>query len=166
MRLALSIFFLATVISHHHAVAQNDTIVPLKKPGYRKAIMKDTLDRKFAFSRFLIDAKGFVPVPFIITEPALWGFGLAVAPMFLTPKKRPVGYKGYIPPDIIGRFCMYTTNNCWILGGLRAEANLPFCDPPFYALPSLFFRGVPAVRFQGYTTALIESEQRWDINLR
>jgi len=41
----------------------------------KKAIMKDTLDGKFDFSRFLVDAHGFIPVPFIITEPALGGFG-------------------------------------------------------------------------------------------
>jgi hypothetical protein len=322
MRLNLPFFFLAIgVFIYTNAIAQNDTVAPVKKTASHKAIMKDTLDGKFDFSRFLVDAKGFVPVPFIITEPALGGFGLAVAPMFLTPKKRPAGYKGYIPPDITAGFGMYTVNNSWMLGGLRIgsipkhgikyrigggvgdlnlsfykdvpavgekefafsvktvpvlfsvskritkdevyfglqyffaknnltplftdslpesikskefksnigslgtffdwdkrdnfftadkgarvnvlfsandnwtgsdftyqrlsgslnwfiplkptwisglrlETNLAFGDPPFYALPSLVLRGVPAVRFQGHTTALIETEQRWDINLR
>src|SRR5688572_10302222 len=53
----------------------------------------------------------------------------------------------------------------WI-SGVRLETNFTFGDPPFYALPSLALRGVPAVRFQGYTTALIETEQRFDLSLR
>ena len=56
-------------------------------------------------------------------------------------------------------------NKKWI-SGFRAETNFAFGDPPFYALPSLVMRGVPAVRFQGYTTALIETEQRLDLSLR
>jgi hypothetical protein len=53
----------------------------------------------------------------------------------------------------------------WI-SGLRLETNFAFGDPPFYALPSLSLRGVPVARFQGYTTALIETEQRIDFSLR
>lgn len=85
----------------------------------RKALMKDTLDGKFDFSRFLIDAHGFIPVPFIITEPALGGLGLAVAPLFLTPKKDLPKTAGYVPPDITAGFAMYTVNGSWALGGGR-----------------------------------------------
>src|SRR5688572_4102788 len=99
------------------SLAQTDTT---KKKESKKSILKDTLDGKFDFSRFLIeDPKGFIPVPFIITEPALGGFGLAVVPMFLTPKKRPPGYTGYIPPDITAGIGMYTVNNSWLVGGIR-----------------------------------------------
>ncbi|MFX8883457.1 hypothetical protein ABTM86_19965, partial [Acinetobacter baumannii] len=58
-------------------------------------IMKDTLDGKTDFSRFLIDEKGFIPVPFTITEPAIGGFGLAIAPVFLTPKTTEKVYRLY-----------------------------------------------------------------------
>jgi hypothetical protein len=76
-------------------------------PGQsKKAIMKDTLDGKFDFSRFLIDAHGFIPVPFIITEPALGGFGGAIVPMFLTPKKGLPKQAGYVPPDITAGLCV------------------------------------------------------------
>jgi hypothetical protein len=88
------------------------------------SIFKDTLDHKLDLSRFIIDAKGFVPVPMIITEPALGNFGLALGALFLTPKKRPEGYKGYIPPDVTAGFGMYTANNSWALGALRI-GNIP-----------------------------------------
>lgn len=309
--------FLVTILIHSNAIAQTDTAA---KPA-EKSIMRDTLDGKLDFSRFLIDAKGFIPVPFIITEPALGSFGLAIVPVFLTPKKRPPGFTGYIPPDITAGVAMYTANKSWLLGGMRigsipakglkyriaagvadinlsffrelpnlgekefdfsiktvpillslskriskkdvylgvqyffaknelkalfkdslpndiqpssfksnigslglftdwdkrnsfftadkgfrvnilytmndnwtgsdfeyqklsgalnwfipfkkkwisgfrAEFNQVFGDPPFYALPSLAMRGVPAVKYQGYTTALVETEQRFDFNLR
>jgi len=321
MYLKLFIYLFASVIILHQPVfAQEDTTIkPKSKPS--KAIFKDTLDGKFDFSSFLIDAKGFIPVPFIITEPAVGGFGLAVVPIFLTPKKKPPGYTGYIAPDITAGFAMYTVNQSWMVGGMRissipakglkyrvgggiadlnlsfyrdvankgekefefsvkatplvfslskriskqeiylgmqyffsknkltplfidslpssiksgefesnvaslgtfidwdkrdnfftadkgtriniaynandnwtgsnftyqklsgalnwfiplqknwisgfrVETNFMFGDPPFYALPSLALRGVPAVRFQGYTTALVETEQRVDLSLR
>src|SRR4029079_15025138 len=53
----------------------------------------------------------------------------------------------------------------WI-SGLRVEEQHAFKNPPFYLLPFINLRGVPTVRYQGHTTALIETEQRIDINLR
>ena len=52
-----------------------------------KVSFKDSLDGKFDLSDFLIEVNGFVPVPTIITEPALGGFGFGFAPIFM--KKRP-----------------------------------------------------------------------------
>ena len=314
-------FFVTAMLLQAPGFSQTDTTIkPTTKPSSRD-LLKDTLDGKFDFSRVLIDAKGFIPVPFIVTEPALGGFGLAIAPVFVTPKKRPPGYVGYLAPDITAGFAMYTVNKSWMLGGIRIgsipskglkyrigggvadlnlsfykdvvnkgekefefsvktipllfslskritkqevylgvqyffaknkltplfidslpasiksdelksnvaslgafvdwdrrdnfftadkgarinilysandnwtgsdftyqklsgalnwfipfqktwisgfriETNFMYGDPPFYALPSLALRGVPAVRFQGNTTALIETEQRIDLNLR
>jgi hypothetical protein len=316
-------FFAAVIILHQPVFAQEDSTINPKSKASSKAMLKDTLDGKFDFSSFLIDAKGFIPVPFIVTEPAVGGFGLAIVPIFLTPKKPPPGYHGYIAPDITAGFAMYTLNYSWMIGGtrigsipakglkyriggayadlnlsfyrdvtnigekqfdfsvkatplqfslakriskqknevylgvqyffsknkltplfidslpssiksgefesniaslgtfidwdkrdnfftadkgtrvyisynandnwtgsdftyqklsgslnlflplqkkwvsgFRVETNFMFGDPPFYALPSLALRGVPAVRFQGYTTALVETEQRIDLSLR
>ncbi len=49
----------------------------------KMAMMRDTLDGKLGFSSFLIDAHGFVPVPMIITEPAIGGFGIRAEPLLL-----------------------------------------------------------------------------------
>jgi hypothetical protein len=46
------------------------------------------------------------------------------------------------------------------------EVQHVFNDPPFYFLPGINMRGIPAARYQGQTTALIETEQRYDFNLR
>lgn len=89
----------------------------------KRAIMSDTLDGAFDFSRYLTEAKGFIPVPVIITEPALGGFGLFLAPVFLSPKHLE-GYNGYIPPDITGVAGMYTANNSWFAGAFRMGSFL------------------------------------------
>ena len=286
----------------------------------KKAMLRDTLDGKFDFSHFLIDSKGFLPIPLIITEPALGNIGGVLALTFLTPKEVPEG-QSYVAPDITAGLGMYTANDSWALAGgrlgsfpkkgikyraftgyaslnlsfyrdlsqigeqeykfniaafpvllsmskslpnsdvylgaqytfakttveplfefelpdwvnetdldnntgslglftdwdrrdnfftpnkgtilhvlysvddqwtgsdydyqrlngflnwfypikpgwisgLRVETQHVFDDPPFYLLPSLNMRGVPAARYQGATTALIETEQRFDLNLR
>ena len=48
----------------------------------------------------------------------------------------------------------------WILG-LRGEGAAAFGDAPFYMLPFVYFRGVPAMRFQGEEMAQAETELRW-----
>ncbi|HEY6506341.1 MAG TPA: BamA/TamA family outer membrane protein [Chitinophagaceae bacterium] len=97
-----------------------------KQPGdkeNKKALLHDTLDGKLDFSHFLIDPKGFIPIPFIITEPALGGFGGLLVPMFIKPG-RSVNGKGYAPPDITALAAMYTVNNSWVLGAFRS-ASIP-----------------------------------------
>lgn len=88
--------------------------------------MKDSLDGAFDLSDYIIDAKGFVPVPILITEPALGGFGGGLVPVFL--KKRPPyidtvkGEVKYTPvaPDITGALAMYTVNNSWLTAAFRS----------------------------------------------
>ena len=58
------------------------TVVAQKK----KVGMRDSLDGAFDLSDYLIEAHGFVPVPVIITEPALGGFGFGIVPVFLKEK--------------------------------------------------------------------------------
>jgi hypothetical protein len=89
-----------------------------------KSEMKDTLDGKLDLSNYIIKAHGLIPIPFIITQPALGSFGLGVAPLLISPKKRPEGYKGYIPPDITAGFGMYTANNTWGVGAGRMGSFL------------------------------------------
>jgi len=86
-------------------------------------VLKDSLDGAFDLSDFLIYANGFIVVPTIITEPAVGGFGGAVAPVFLK-KRAPVieadGTKRFINPDITGGIGMYTANKSWLAGAFRS----------------------------------------------
>src|SRR6478672_2065434 len=91
----------------------------------KKISLKDSLDAAFDLSDYIIDANGFVPVPFIITEPALGGFGAAIIPVFI--KKRPPyvdSIKGHwvrtpVAPDVTGGMALYTLNESWGLAAFR-----------------------------------------------
>ena len=92
----------------------------------KKISLKDSLDGAFDVSDYIIDANGFIPIPYIITEPALGGFGGALIPVFI--KKRPPYLdsingrleKTIVQPDITGGLGAYTVNNTWLVAGFRS----------------------------------------------
>jgi hypothetical protein len=53
-----------------------------------------------------------------------------------------------------------------VVMGVRAEAQSVDGDPPFYARPFIVLRGIPAMRYQGDRTALVEVEGRWNLDGR
>lgn len=119
------------------------------KQEAKKALLKDTLDGKFDFSRFLLDANGFLPVPILITEPALGDFGGLLALTFFSPKKVSPE-KGYVPPDITAVAGLLTANGTWLAGGGRIgsfpRAGIKYRAFAGYADVNLdFYREVPLV---------------------
>ena len=82
--------------------------------------MKDPEDGKFDISQYLLDnIIGFLPVPIIITEPAVDnGLGIAGA-FFHQPKADQMqpGDKNMILPNISAVAVAYTGNDSWIVGG-------------------------------------------------
>ncbi len=132
---------------------------------------KDSLDGAFDLSDYIIEAKGFLPVPIIITEPAVGGFGGGIIPIFIQPQRPYIdSVKGKriitpVPPTITGGMGMYTVNNSWglaafrtgtltksrikyIIGGGYGNINMSF----YKTLPSLGdkefsfnFKTIPAV---------------------
>lgn len=101
--------------------------ISLSVAGQKKSVsLKDSLDGAFDLSDYIIDAHGFVPIPLIITEPALGGFGGALIPVFI--KKRPPYIDSVdgdvlttpVAPDITGGIFAYTANNSHILAGFRS----------------------------------------------
>src|SRR4051812_40388740 len=97
-----------------------------KMLAQKKYSLRDTLDHAFDASDFIINANGFIPIAYIITEPALGGFGLIAGPVFI--KRRPamidsVGgeiRRTVVQPDITGAFAGYTLNDSWMAGALRS----------------------------------------------
>ena len=53
-----------------------------------------------------------------------------------------------------------------LIGGLRIEGEQAFGKPPFYLLPGINLRGIPAARYQGKTSLVTEAEFRWDVYRR
>ena len=48
--------------------------------------------------------------------------------------------------------------------GLRLESSAVFGDPPFFAIPWVTLRGIPAMRYQGETVTVVEAEGRYYLN--
>ena len=53
----------------------------------------------------------------------------------------------------------------WI-SGFRVDSQIATGAPPFYALPFVSLRGIPAMRYQGELTALVETEQSYNLTPR
>ena len=98
----------------------------LSQSNKKHLSLKDSIDGKLDLSDYIIDANGFVPVPMIITEPALGGFGGAIIPVFI--RKNPPyidSIKGQVvttpvAPDITGGIGLYTLNNTWAALAVRS----------------------------------------------
>jgi hypothetical protein len=129
------------------AFAQNEK----KKPS-----LKDSLDKSFDLSDYIIEAGGFIPVPIIITEPALGGFGGGIVPVFLKRKPPYVDtIKGKVvhtpvAPDITGGMAIYTANNSWITGAFRSgtlvKSRIKYLAALGFANINMsYYRTVPAL---------------------
>jgi len=132
-----------------------------KEKGHKdkEIIFKDTLDGKFDFSSFLIDSKGFIPIPIIITEPALGNFGGVLALAFLTPKELPAGMK-YAAPDITAGLGMYTANKSWAAGGGRIGSF------PKRGIKYRAFAGYAGLNLSFYRTpSMAEGEKEYKFNI-
>ncbi len=56
----------------------------------------------------------------------------------------------------------YRTLSDKLIGGWRIDGQQAFSDPPFFMLPYIDMRGIPANRYQGNADILTELEFRWD----
>lgn len=96
--------------------------------GQQKISLKDSLDHKLDLSDWVIEAKGFIPVPMLITEPALGGFGGALATVFIKPNTPYLDtingklIKTRVKPTIYGGAGAYTANDTWLGAGFAMGA--------------------------------------------
>ena len=78
--------------------------------------------------------------------------------------------------EVFGGDRTYQRLNAYALGfhpvtgslnfGLRLDGRFSFDRAPFYTLPYIDLRGIPAMRYQGKYTVLAETEWRWDFTSR
>lgn len=59
-------------------------LLPTSLIGQHKISFKDSLDHKLDLSDWVISTKGFIPVPVLITEPALGGLGGGLFPVLFS----------------------------------------------------------------------------------
>lgn len=92
--------------------------------GQQKISLKDSLDHKLDLSDWVLEANGFIPVPMLITEPALGGIGGALFGVFIdknTPYTDTINgkiVKTRAKPNIYGAGGAYTANGTWFVGGM------------------------------------------------
>ena len=79
-----------------------------------KKTFKDPTDGAFDISHYMYNLHGFLPVPTLITEPAV-GYGGALAGAFFIQKKDTDSTK-FQMPDIVGAAGGYTQNKTWFAG--------------------------------------------------
>jgi hypothetical protein len=114
-----------------------------------KELLRDSIDQKLDASDYLIQADGFVPVPQLITEPALGNIGFMMAAVFIKPNKVQIKDE-YVAPNITAGFAGITGNNTWLLGAMRI-ASLPKYGLKYraglaYANVNMdFYREVPVI---------------------
>jgi hypothetical protein len=89
-------------------------------PTESKSRFIDPEDGQLDLSDFLATAHGFLPIPMIITEPAV-GYGGGGAGMFLRPRHE-AGPQGWARPDISGVGVFGTQNGTW--GAFAADSSL------------------------------------------
>src|SRR4249920_2396952 len=85
--------------------------VPDKASAERASRFIDPEDGQLDLSYFLENPRGFLPIPIVITEPAV-GYGGGVAGMFLRPR-REEGDEGWARPDISAVGAFATQNGTW-----------------------------------------------------
>jgi hypothetical protein len=79
----------------------------------------DPQDGQLDLSYFLENPRGFLPIPIVVTEPAV-GYGGGIAGMFLRPRPE-AGDEGWARPDIAGAGAFATQNGTW--GAFGGDAS-------------------------------------------
>ncbi|WP_439183528.1 BamA/TamA family outer membrane protein [Carboxylicivirga taeanensis] len=87
---------------------QTDTIAG--KLDKKKFTLRDPEDNAVDLSLYLTDLKGVMPVPIIITEPAV-GYGGGAALIYFHHRKKK--YSSYVPPNLTGVAGFVTQNKTW-----------------------------------------------------
>jgi len=110
----LVIFVLFVAIcknSYLYAQADGDSIPAHHKK--EKVSFRDPEDGAIDMSNFLLEHHGLLPVPFVITEPAI-GYGGGAALLYFSKQKKK--YDRWVPPNITGVAGLATENGTWLAG--------------------------------------------------
>ncbi|WP_436489498.1 BamA/TamA family outer membrane protein [Chitinophaga sp. ARDCPP14] len=158
------LIFLWLVAGISLSARAQDSLSKKMKPPKKKISLHDSLDHAIDFSDFMIDANGFIPIPILITEPAI-GIGGAIAPVLLRKRQQPASYKKHknmaaIPPDITGGFAFYTANKSWGAGAGRSGTIIP------WGMRYKAFAAYINLNMDFYKTLPVKGETEFGVNLK
>ncbi|MEL4017275.1 hypothetical protein AAE045_24455, partial [Dryocola clanedunensis] len=131
---AVRLLSLLGVLTPCAAIAQQPAApspapAPAAAPAPRASLFRDAEDGRFDMSRWLLEHRGFLPVPIIVTDPAVGnGGGVALAFFHRPPSSGATGEDGapkMVTPDIYGGGAMRTSNGSEAYG---VGASLHFDD--------------------------------------
>jgi len=115
-KLTVCLIVLITLFYTPIAHAQNDDnkknqskVKDTKKK--KKISLRDPQTGAIDISDAILNARGFMPVPIIVTEPAV-GYGGGLAILYFQPQKKK--YDRYVPPNIYGAAGLGTQNKTWM----------------------------------------------------
>jgi len=100
LKIFLSVFFLIFSV-----------ICKAQEPSIKLSVFRDSLDNAIDMSDWLIQKKGFLLIPTIITEPAV-GYGVAGAAVFFHSSYT----EKHGPPSMSGVLGAATENGTWAVG--------------------------------------------------
>jgi hypothetical protein len=92
------------------------------------------------------------------------GINADITTLFYTVDNDITSSKNYRMTDAVSR--MYWQPFTDIVLGWRLHGGFSSGDVPFYALPFIDLRGIPAMRYQGDNVLVTEIETRWNVNNR
>lgn len=128
--------------------------------------LKDSLDGKLDLSDWVLKANGFIPVPMLITEPALGDIGGGLFAVFVdqnTPYLDSINgqiVKTRVKPNIYGGGAAYTANGSWLVGGLATGVIKKWRS--IYRVGT----GYADINLEFYKELPIIGEQSFEFNLR
>lgn len=126
------------------AASSGNAVAEPPPAGASRRRFVDPEDGQLDLSEFLATARGFLPVPILVTEPAV-GYGAGGAALFLRPR-REEGAAGWSRPDLSALGALATENGTWagfagdssnwlgdrlrtLAGLFKGEINLDFYRP-------------------------------------
>jgi hypothetical protein len=92
---------------------KQDTSQTIKKEKV-KISLRDPQTGAIDISDMILNARGFMPIPIFVTQPAV-GYGGGLAILYLLPQKKK--YDRYVPPNIYGVAGLGTQNKTWLIAG-------------------------------------------------
>ncbi|MFC1827779.1 glyceraldehyde-3-phosphate dehydrogenase [Thermodesulfobacteriota bacterium] len=92
------------------------------------------------------------------------GINADISALYYSVENDLTGSKEYRMIDGTGRFYWQLFSD--IILGWRLYGGFSSGDVPFYALPYINLRGIPAMRYQGENVLTTEIETRWNVNER
>lgn len=116
--LVVACALLAVAANARAATSDDEAPSAAARPGWTSRFF-DPDDGAFDVSSFLETPRGFLPVPVVVTEPAV-GYGGGALGMFLRPRTE-AGSEGYARPNISAVGGLATSNGTW--GALAGDSS-------------------------------------------